>query len=136
MLRKYWLKVNGYERDMDMLWYSLNNMPKHRKEYKEEFEDLCFKGMRSNWFPCVLIGFYGYLEYDDKMKEAEKARSLFKYFSDNEKYRSIYIDDAIVTHDGIEIICRCKGNIQDYNISKIFSLCGVNAYSMRDLEDC
>ena len=79
MLKKYYMQVPGTKEELQPLWHSLLRMPFHKKDYEKEFEDLWYKGMRTDWFPCMLMGRYGQLKYENNIVEAEKVKAFHKY---------------------------------------------------------
>ena len=134
MLKKYYMQVPGTKEELQPLWHSLLRMPFHKKDYEKEFEDLWYKGMRVDWFPCMLMGRYGQLKYENNMVEAEKVKALFKRFSSDLKYRSIYIDNAEYVNGKIRIFLRCKEEHNKYDILDIFACYNVRTYYIEELK--
>lgn len=134
MLKRYYMTVKGDEKDIQALWHSILRMPFHKKDYEEDFGALWFKGMRSDWFPCMLMGRYGHFKYEGNMIEAEQVKSVFKHFTNNLKYQSFYLDNANVKKDEIGIYFRCKENHNQYDILEILKCYGLNQYYVQELK--
>ena len=134
MLKRYLITVKGDDKNIHALWHSILRLSFHREDYKNEFGDLCFKGMRSNWFPIILIGRYGHFQAEGNMVEAEKVREVFKHFSTNLKYHSFYLDNAYTKMGEVNIYLRCKEEHNQYDILEILKCYGLNQYYVQELK--